>query len=219
MRQEWFIIDRWGRRPIHRADARPRSVHGADEIDWPPFNQLVTRAPTHLVVKALQTFTSMLDVQLLDVTDAPQRWLGAVLVGQCGDVVLVSEPGTELDERLLHPDSADAIHGLLADDGAFFGYQPESGTVHVTRYELGAPTMEWWDSVAPGPSFARTYEANGRAQDEEPRQFALRALGLPPAQPMLDRHEFVAHVLRSVGLERLAPEFDDVAIAHAFRLT
>lgn len=221
MREQWFIIDRWGRRSVNfRADTYwSRFDYGAIDIDWPEFNQLVIS--THddeTVVRALRAFASMLGVELVDVSSEPERWLGSVLVVRDGEALVVSEPGVELDERILRPESADAICGLLAQDGAFFGYDPATGTVNVTTYELGMPTLEWWDSVLPGPSFARTFLENGRARDEDPRQYALRELGLPATSPLLDRYAFVEHLLEPFGLARIAPELDSLPVVRALRL-
>ena len=220
MRQHWFIIDRWGRRSANcRADNYwSRFDYGAIDIDWPEFNQLVTSAPAPNVVKALRTFATMLDVELVDVTAEPQRWDGAILIARNGDAVVIGEPGVDLDERLLRPESADAICGLLAYDGAFFGYDPAAGTVHVTTYDLGVVTLDWWDSVSPGPSYARTFEHNGRARDEDPRPYALRELGLPESSPLLDRYAFIEHVLAPYGMDELEPQFDTLQVVNALRL-
>lgn len=220
MRQDWFIIDRWGRRSInHRSDTYwSRFDYGAIDIDWPEFNQLVTTASVEMVVKALRTFASMLDVELSDVTDAPQWWAGAIVIARNGGSIVVGEPGVDLDERLLRPESADAICGLLAHDGVFFGYDPATQTVHVTTYELGVATLDWWDSVAPGPAFARTFIENGRARDEDPRPYALRSLGLPETSPLLDRYAFVEHLLSAYDLERIEPDLESLHVVRAMRL-
>ncbi len=220
MRQDWFIIDRWGRRSVNcRTDNYwSRFDYGAIDIDWPEFNQLVTTAPDEMIVKALRTFAGMLEINLTDVTAQPERWEGAILVARNGAAVVVGEPGVDVDERLLRPESADAICGLLAHDGAFFGYDPAAGTVHVTTYELGVPTLDWWDSVMPGPSYARSFIENGRARDEDPRPFALRALGLPETSPLLDRYAFIEHTLAPFGLESLEPQLESLRVVCALRL-
>ena len=220
MRHNWFVIDRWGRRSANcRLDTYwSRFDYGALSIDWPAFNQLVTRADGPSTVKALRAFAAMLDVELTDVTASPQRWHGAIVVVENGDTLCVGEPGVDLDERLLRPESADAIAGLLAQDGAFFGYDPATGTVHVTLYELGVPTLEWFDSTLPGPSYARTFGQNGRATDEDPRFFALRHLGMPESSPLLDRIAFVESVLGPLKLPRLAPELESLPVISALRV-
>lgn len=221
MRQNWYIIDRWGRRSVNcRTDSYwSRFDYGAIDIDWPEFNQLITRASADAVVMALRTFAGMLDVDLIDVTDSPERWEGAIIVAQNGGSVVVSEPGVELDDRLMRPESADAVCGLLAHDGAFFGYDPTVGTVHITTYELGVMTLDWWDSVAPpGPAYARTFIENGRAQDEDPRPYALRVLGMPESSPLLDRYAFVEHLLTPFELDSLQPNLDSLKILWALRL-
>lgn len=222
MREQWFIIDRWGRRSVNfRADTYwSRFDYGAIDIDWPEFNQLVMATQNdETVVRALRTFAAMLGVELVDVSGEPERWQGALLVARNGDALVVGEPGVDLDERLLRPESADAICGLLAQDGVFYGYDPSSGTVHVTTYELGMPALEWWDSALPGPSYARTFLENGRARDEDPRHYALRVLGLPPTSPLLDRYAFVEHVLAPFGLDAIAPELEALPVVRALRLS
>jgi hypothetical protein len=118
----------------------------------------------------------------------------------------------------LRPESANAIAGLLAEDGAFFGFDPAAGTIHVTRYETGVPTLEWFDSVEPGPSYARTFLTNGRATDEDPRTFALRFLDLPESSPLLDRLEFVEQVLADFELEVIDPELENLPVESVLRL-
>lgn len=188
------------------------------DIDWPEFNQLVTDASAQDIVQALTTFAAMLDVELTDVTAEPGLWAGAILIASNGASHCVAEPGLDLDERLLRPESADAIAGLLAHDGVFFGFDPAAGTLHVTTYDLGAPTLEWYDSVTPGPSFARTFLQNGRARDEDPRKFALRTLELPESSPLLDRYAFVEHLLEPMELEVVVPELEGLQILIALRI-
>lgn len=220
MRHNWFVIDRWGRRPVNtRLDTYwSRFDYGAADIDWPAFNQLVTRASADNVVRALRTFAAMLDVELIDVTRAPQRWNGALLVGENGGSLCVCEPGFDLDDRLLRPESVEAIAGLLAEDSAFFGYDPATGTVHVARYETGVPVLEWFDSALPGPSYARTFPSHGRATDEDPRTFALRALGMCETSPLLDRVAFVESELEPFELARISPELEDCPVLVALRV-
>lgn len=220
MRHTWFVIDRWGRRSANcRLDSYwSRFDYGALDIDWPAFNQFVTRADPQSVEKALRAFTAMLDVDLVDVTATPERWEGALLVTENAGTVCVAEPGLDLDERLLRPESADALAGLLAHDGAFFGHDPSTGTLHVTLYEVGVPTLEWFDSTLPGPSYARTFGHNGRASDEDPRAYALRQLGMPETSPLLDRVAFLEHVLEPFELARIAPELEELPVIAALRV-
>jgi hypothetical protein len=220
MRHNWYIIDRWGRRSINfRRDTYwSRFDYGGIDIDWPAFSQFVTRASPEILERALSTFAEMLEVQLVDVTDDPAMWDGALLVARNGGATCVAEPGLDLDDRLLRPESANAVAGLLADDGAFFGFDPAAGTIHVTRYEMGAPSLEWFDSTEPGPSYARTFQTNGRATDEDPRAFALRYLDLPESSPLLDRIAFVEAVLDDLELERVAPELDELPVESVLRL-
>lgn len=220
MRHNWYIIDRWGRRSVNcRRDTYwSRFDYRGVDIDWPEFSQFVTRASPDMLQRALSTFAEMLDVQIVDVTDDPAMWDGALIVVRNGGATCVAEPGLDLDERLLRPESASAIAGLLADDGAFFGFDPAAGTVHVTRYDTGVPTLEWFDSTEPGPSHARTFQTNGRATDEDPRAFALRYLGLPESSPLLDRLAFVRAVLDDLGMEVISPELDDLPVTQVLRL-
>lgn len=220
MHQNWFIIDRWGRRSANcRADSYwNRLSSGALDIHWSAFNQLVTRARPDEVVQALRSVAAMFEIDLVDVTAQPDRWDGAILVQQNGACLSVSEPGVDLDERLLRPESADAVSGLLAADGAFYGYDPATSTVQLTVYEQGAPSLEWVDSDLPGPSFARTFHRNGRATDEDPRAYALRAMQLPAASSLLDRVHFVEMSLERFGLEIVAASLPDAATRVALRI-
>lgn len=220
MRHNWFVIDRWGRRPVNRRldTYWSRFDYGATDIDWPAFNQLVTRASADNAVRALRTFAAMLDIELIDVTRAPQRWSGALLIAENGGSLCITEPGFDLDDRLLRPESVDAIAGLLAEDSAFFGHDPATGTVHVSRYETGVPVLEWFDSTLPGPSYARTFPSHGRATDEDPRAYALRALGMPETSPLLDRLAFIEDELDSFELARISPDLEDCPVLVALRV-
>ena len=219
MRQHWFVIDRWGRRSAnfravnHRRSPSLRAI----AIDWPEFNQLVTRAAPHDVIKALRTFASMLDVTLAD-TDDRDHSPGLLAVTRCGQTCVVSEIGVDLEDRLLRPESADAIFGLLADDGVFLGFDPSASTVHLTRYALGAPVLDWWDSALPGPSYARTFLNNGRATDEDPRMFALAALELPGTTPLLDREAFLCHHLEEFDLASVEPNLVGYEVVATLRM-
>ncbi len=219
MRQNLFIIDRWGRRSANYRNRSywNRGKQGVVSIDWPSFNQLVARADGDTIVQALRTFARMLEVELVDVTDEPHRWEEGIVLHRVGAHTAVTEPEVDLSDRLLRPETADAIVGLLAEDAAFYGYDEATETLHVTVYRAGVPTLEWWDSELPGPSFARTFETNGRATDEDPRLYALRAMDLAPTSSMVDRVSFVEQSLAPFEIEELPPATHSLDILRVLR--
>lgn len=222
MSHSWFVIDAHGRRAISRSpmDFWSQFDYSADEAEWPEFTQLVVRARLDDVARAVETVAGTLGLACSDVTAEPERWgPGAIHFAVDEEIVLVTEPGVDLDERFLHDASADAIAGLLARDGAFFGHDPSTGLIHVTTFSLGAPELAWYDSIEPGPSFARTFHDDGRCTDEDPRTFALDLLDMPPTSPLLDRYKFVSTVVARFGVSTISPDLDELPVERVLRLT
>ncbi len=221
MSHSWFVIDAHGRRAISRSpmDFWSQFDYSTDGDEWPEFTQLVVKGRLDDVARALKTVAKTLGLDCADVSADPERWgPGAIHFADLDGSIVVSEPGVDLDDRFLHDASADAIVGLLAQDGAFFGHNPASGLIHITTFELGAPKLAWYDSIEPGPSFARLFLEDGRCTDEDPRDYALAALDMPATSPLLDRYKFVESVLEPFGIKEVSPDLDDLAIDRVIRL-
>jgi hypothetical protein len=125
---------------------------------------------------------------------------GALVVVRIEGMTYVGEPEVDPSDRFLTPDTVEAIFGLLACDGVFYGYEPSGGTLHVATFDRGLLALSWCDSLEPGPSFARQFFRDGRCRQEDPRLFALAELGLPEDSPTLDRFAFVESVLAEHGV-------------------
>jgi hypothetical protein len=221
MSHSWFVIDAHGRRAISRSpmDFWSQFDYSTDGDEWPEFTQLIVNGRLEDVVRAFSTVAATLGLECADVTTDPERWgPGAIHFATADDRVLVTEPGVDRDERFLHDASADAIIGLLARDGVFFGHDPSTGLIHITTFELGAPSLAWYDSIEPGPSFARTFLDDGRCTDEDPRTFALERLDMPPTSPLLDRYRFVESVLSDFGVGAVTPDLDDLPVDCVLRM-
>jgi len=217
---QWYLIDGDGRRPLSRRtmDFWSKFEYSGDEPDWPAFTQLVVDATRENLVKAVDTVAEMVERRPRDVTDEPAAWNGALCIAQNGEALSLAEPRVDLDERFLRDEVADAMAGLLACNGAFFGHDPSTGLIHVTTFDLGAPELAWYDSTEPGPSFARTFHRDGRATEEDPRSYALRLLDMPDTSPLLDRYAFVHRVLSGFGIDAVSPELDDLEIVQVLAL-
>ncbi|TXD34221.1 hypothetical protein FRC96_14405 [Lujinxingia vulgaris] len=224
MQREWYLIDDEG---IHRLDLGEQSSvefwdgEGSPDEEtgqWPGFSQVVIDASPSRVVEALKRTAPMMEIGLKEVTAHPERWEGGVMVATDGPLTLVAEPGVDLDERFLGAEWAEELFSELRCSGAFFGYEPHLGSLHLTMYEEGHPRFAWCDSLLPGPSYAMVFESDGRCTNEDPRQFALRELELPPTSPLLDRYHFVWANLRALGIEELRPELEALPIVAAMQI-
>lgn len=218
MKREWYLIDDDGIHPLDIDDDQGGQGAPEEAVDapWPPFNQLVVDAAVDRVVEALNRTAPQLGIELVEVTEQPERWERAVVVAQrnTGPVAL-GEPGVELNERVLALEWSDQLVADLECDGMFFGYDPAAGTLHLTRYEEGSPRFGWADSLVPGPSYAMRFEDGKAVSEGDPRKFALRRMGLPETSPFLDRYRFVLAELRRLGLDEISPELDDLPVAAA----
>jgi len=196
---------------------------GPGDTAWPAFTQLVACAPARELCRAISALAAELEVECSDVSDQPEYWHDALLLneqilGSGEPLTLLSEPGTDFDARLLEPNAAESIFEKLGTDGAFFGHEPEAGTLMLSVYRQGHLEFSWSDSILPGPSHALTFYPDGRATAEDPRPFALQRLGQAPSSPFLDRYAFVAHELAKLGLDEISPLLTNRTISAALRL-
>lgn len=230
----WYIIDAAGWRRIDVAPKRKGEKRwdfwsdfrgdGPGDTAWPAFTQVVARAPAAAVCGAIAELAAELEIECTDVSDQPDQWHDALMLneqdlGAGESLTLLSEPGTDFDARLLDPDTAERIFEKLGVDGAFFGHDPEAGTLMLSIYHQGNLVLSWSDSIQPGPSHALTFYPDGRATAEDPRPFALRRLGQEPTSPFLDRYAFVAHELAKFGLDEISPLLTNRTINAALRLS
>ncbi len=218
MQREWYLIDDEGIHPVDLGEGTTdfwgQFRHPGDEAPWPPFSQLVCQATPAQVVAALEATAGVMEVELEDVTASPERWSTAVVVAEAQGLSVVSEPGVELDDRVIGLPWSEALVEELGCSGAFFGYDPAASTLYLTRFEDGVVTLAWSDSLMPGPSYAMVFDEDGRTTDEDPRRFALREMGLPETSPLLDRYEFMKLQLKKVpGLSKISPNLDDFPVA------
>lgn len=198
-------------------------VDGPGDTGWPAFTQLVAHAPVQAVCRAISALAQELEIECSDVSEQPEYWHDALLLNEqiqdSGEpLTLLSEPGADFDARLLEPYAAESIFEKLGADGAFFGHEPETGTLMLSVYRQGSIALSWSDSIQPGPSHALTFYPDGRATAEDPRPFALRRLGQAPNSPFLDRYAFVAHELANLGLTEISPLLTNRTISAALRL-
>jgi hypothetical protein len=223
MNRTWYLIDDEGARaifpgPSHPVDFWARFNQGAVDRSWPAFSQLAVEASAQRVVEALRKVALDYDLSLEDITALPEAWSEAIFVADGAEAVFVAEPSTDLDEHVIGQELATALIEELCCAGAFFGYDPASGTLHLTMYESGRTTFSWCDSLTPGPSYALVFNADGTCTHEDPRQFALRMMDMPTTSPLLDRHAFVESNLRSLGIEHIHPDLGDFPIHCVLRI-
>lgn len=219
MQREWYLIDEEG---IHRLDlgGEPEDFWGQFTLDgvegpWPEFSQVLIKGSATKVVEALQATAPQVGVEVEEVTDKPERWEEGLLVARTGEGCVLGEPGVDLDDRTMGLIWAEELMGSLRCDGAYFGYDEAAGTLFFTRFRGGKVDLAWCDSLSPGPSYAMIFDEEGQCEQEDPRQFALRDLGLPEGSPFLDRYEFVLAKLRELGLEDVCPQMKQLPIVAA----
>lgn len=196
---------------------------GPGDTAWPAFTQVVARAPAAAVCDAIAALAAELKIGCTDVSQQPDQWHDALMLNEqiLGDgeaLTLLSEPGADFDARLLDPEIAERIFEKLGVDGAFFGHEPDAGTLMLSTYRQGNLVLSWSDSIQPGPSHALTFYPDGRATAEDPRPFALQRLGQEASSPFLDRYAFLAHELAKFGLEEISPLLTNRRISAAMRL-
>lgn len=222
MTRYWYLIDNNGYRRIHVTDEnwdfwdefRSSDAQGP----WPAFTQLALRGEPGDVAQALHGFADEHGLICREVTDHPGQWDGALCLARYEQWTLAAEPGLDIEERYVAPLIAEELVASLQTDGAFYGRDPAAGTLMLTLFSDGEPDFEWRDSLMPGPSQALTFHGDGTATDEDPRRFALRRMGLPERNPMLDRYAFIEHELSRLGIDRIQPDLEHVPIEAAFRL-
>ena len=224
MTRHWYLIDDDG---CHRIDVSDDSWDfwsgfrsGAEDEDdqWPAFTQAAVRAQVGDIVEAVHRVAVEFDFECRDVTHLPEMWDGALCFATADGLTLFTEPTADFDERFVTPETAEQIVEELGADGAFFGHDPAAGTLTLTTFEAGAPTLAWSDSLSPGPSHAVTFDTEGKATEEDPRRFALRRLGQPETSPFLDRYAFIEHELAKLGINAVQPDLDDSPIVAVLRL-
>lgn len=198
-------------------------VDGPGDTGWPAFTQLVVRASAQAVCRAIAELAAELEIECTDVSDQPDQWHEALMLNEQilddgQPLTLISEPSTDFDARLIDPNAAELIFEKLGVDGAFFGHEPDAGTLMLSMYRQGLLALSWSDSIQPGPSHALTFYPDGRATAEDPRPFALSRLGQEPTSPFLDRYAYVAHELAKLGLDEISPLLTNRRISAALRL-
>jgi len=114
------------------------------------------------------------------------------------------------DDRFVTAASSEALVEELEVRGVHFGHDPQSGSLHLTKFVDGAPDFTWCDSLQPGPSFALTFHVDGRCTEEDPRRFALRRMGAKRTDGCLDRRAFILEELREAGLATINPDFREI---------
>lgn len=228
----WYIVDARGWRRIDVTATRKGELRWdywsgfraqEDASAWPDFAQFAVRAPAAQVRAALQSVAERLGLSYAEITHQPEAWADALFVTEervgAHDVAcLVGEPRRDVEARLVGEESAELFFELLGADGAFFGHAVDSGTLFLSVFRAGQLEFAWRDSLQPGPHWALTIYADGRAVTEDPRAFALNRLGLPPTSPLLDRYAFVEQELSALGLPPVSPLLAHRPIRAAFRM-
>ena len=151
-----------------------------------------------------------------DITERPGLWQDALLVAQGESLTVLGEPDVELNRRVMARPWSEELIGELRCDGAFFGYEHRSETLHLVVFSKGSVEFAWSDSLLPGPSYAMIFDDQGRVTNRDPRRFALDRMGLPTTSPFLDRFRFVDIHLQKLGLEQIRPRLDNLAVTAAF---
>ncbi len=215
---QWFLIDRDGQRPVHNTSPNFSRFRDDASQDWPAFSQLVVDANLEHLLRALKTVAQVNGLELEDVSAKPEAWESALIIVRNGAALIISETDLDADFQLLHDESAGQIAGLLAANAAFFGHDTSCGNLFVSTWDAGAIDLAWSDSVEPGPSHARVFHRNGLCTDEDPRDYALRALDMPATSPLLDRYAFVDFLLKPFGIEEVKPSIDDLPVVAAFKV-
>jgi hypothetical protein len=226
MTRHWYLIDDDGCRRIDVTEKRWdfwSDFRESGELDhpWPAFTQLAVRVDLEQLIDALQVVADEYGAEPIDLSSNPEQWDESVCLARWEALSLATEPARDLDERFIGAEVAERIAAELDATGVYFGFDPSAGTLHIARYENGEPDFSWADSLEPGPSYAITFNEDGSATQEDPRTFALRELDQPENSPFLDRYDFVEHVLASVGLREVHPNFEELPIeaAYDFRMT
>lgn len=223
MTRHWYLIENDSRRRIDVSEDRwdfwsEFHRNGGHHAPWPGFSQIAVNATIDALSGALLRFARDIGARSVDLSEAPERWDQGICLARHDGLSLASEPGRSLDERLLGSSAAEQIFRILQTDGVYFGYKPPAGTLHLARYQRGELRFSWADSLEPGPSYALTLHPDGKATHEDPRTFALRALGQPDTSPFLDRYDFFESTLASAGLSAVHPDLEGLPIEAAIEV-
>lgn len=212
-----YLIDDNGFREARRrgveADFWKKFNAGRLDAPWPAFTQLAIDAPAERVVEALRALSAEFELPLEEVGADPAHQVEGIYVATHNGLTLVSEPHTDLDERLLGEPMAEWLVRTLYAPAAYFGYDPSCATLHLTMFHNGRPVFAWCDSVMPGPSYAYVFNGDGTCTHEDPRHFALRMLDMPLTSPLLDRYAFVESNLRSIGIDQVCPDLTELPLS------
>ena len=211
MPKRWQIIDDDGSRDVLVDHKTGRVVSGVkvahNRCEWPPFTQFAIRASLDDVTRALEEVAREFDLPCRPCASTPRGREHAVEFAHRDELTLIGEPGVPFDDRFVTAASSEALVEHLETDGVHFGHDPQTGSLHLTRFLDGAPAFTWCDSLQPGPSFALTFHSDGRCTEEDPRRFALRRLGSGQTSGYLDRRAFVLEELEAAGLDAVDPDF------------
>lgn len=217
MIQNWYLVDENGFHPIQHTgrsmDVWPKANFPSNTAIWPAFTQLAVDASPTAVQNALLELAAENLLLLENITTQPDLWHEAIYIATDRNLTLISEPMTDLDDRILQAPVAEALMQRLAANGAFFGYDPAGETLHLTLYNAGSPAFSWSDSTQPGPSYALTFHTDKTCTHEDPRYFALQKLGIPHTSTLLDRYAFIESELRTLGLDSICPELQEKQIS------
>lgn len=217
MHRQWYLIDDEGIHPLdlgqESEDFWEKFTRDGEEGPWPAFSQVVVDASATRTVEGLFRTAPELEVDLEEVTDQPELWDGSMMVARAEELTVISEPGVDLDDRVMAAVWAEELIAHLRCDGAFLGYDPAAGTLFLTVFSEGKPQFAWSDSLSPGPSYAIVFQEDGQCTNEDPRRFALVQMDMPETSPLLDRHQFLLVNLRKLGLNSVSPQLEDLPIA------
>jgi len=186
------------------------SSYGAFEgHGWGGFTQMAIRASASMAIAVVRA--------------SIEDWLategGPGTHGLCfcehGEWTLIGEPHVDMDARVIHAPSAEMIAQYSMHDAVFLGHDELTGTIQLSIFEGGEPTLSWQDSLEPfAENVALTFHDDGRCTQEDARRYALRALDLPAETSWLDRIAFVEFTLHAQGIHVIDPELDEQPLAH-----
>ena len=183
--------------------------HDAVDPGWDAFTLLALRTSRHEAVGAMR---AIIPCWLSEPCDQDAHEL---LLAEHGEWILLAEPHTELDARVLNAQSAEMIAHLAQLDAVFISHDPDTGALQLHTARAGEPDLYWDDAIDPTlQGGALRFHADGLCTHEEARQFALDALDMPADQGWLDRFAFIEFSLHALGIHDLDPHF---ARTSAFR--
>ena len=85
-----------------------------------------------------------------------------------GEWTLIGEPHVDMDARVIHAPSAEMIAQYSMLDVVFLGHDELTGTIQLSIFEGGEPTLSWQDSLEPfAENVALTFHDDGRCTQED----------------------------------------------------